>query len=303
MHFSSLYTNSVKMINHGSFIYPASLCTFPECRLIENEYLGLSNGILDQSAILLSRQGCLTFMDCKVPNFLFSKQFVLQKYMLYIEWSTSYLRYVVSARLCSSIVNHYFIDKSFSCDNIFPLSIAWFFPNIFHVVVIFFYFLGSIFFPFSLCEVWTWILHILDFVISIKNGHTPKCITCPQQKQYQCLNSNSTLYGVCYLNQNKFAWEVVFRKRWHTFVQTSLRTKTILFSMNIAELCICATVQTSLLLNFLKCWLDFFFTDQRIQIDKPFKLKRGWFKWSTEIIQDIIGMFWPEACFDECHWV
>lgn len=36
------------------------------CRYIENEYLGLRNGILDQSAILLSSQGCLTFMNCKV---------------------------------------------------------------------------------------------------------------------------------------------------------------------------------------------------------------------------------------------
>ncbi|KAJ9550554.1 hypothetical protein OSB04_014599, partial [Centaurea solstitialis] len=34
-------------------------------RLIENEYLGLKNGILDQSAILLSSYGCLTCMDCK----------------------------------------------------------------------------------------------------------------------------------------------------------------------------------------------------------------------------------------------
>ncbi|KAJ4709189.1 Galacturonokinase [Melia azedarach] len=34
-------------------------------RLIENGYLGLRNGILDQSAILLSRYGCLTCMDCK----------------------------------------------------------------------------------------------------------------------------------------------------------------------------------------------------------------------------------------------
>ncbi|XP_050260904.1 galacturonokinase isoform X13 [Quercus robur] len=32
---------------------------------IENEYLGLRNCILDQSAILLSSQGCLTFMNCK----------------------------------------------------------------------------------------------------------------------------------------------------------------------------------------------------------------------------------------------
>lgn len=34
-------------------------------RLIENEYLGLRNGILDQSAILLSSHGCLTCMNCK----------------------------------------------------------------------------------------------------------------------------------------------------------------------------------------------------------------------------------------------
>lgn len=37
-------------------------------RLIENEYLGLKNGILDQSAILLSSYGCLTCMDCKTKN-------------------------------------------------------------------------------------------------------------------------------------------------------------------------------------------------------------------------------------------
>ncbi|KAG6428493.1 hypothetical protein SASPL_112745 [Salvia splendens] len=37
-------------------------------RLIENEYLGLRNGILDQSAILLSSYGCLTCMDS--PDYL-----------------------------------------------------------------------------------------------------------------------------------------------------------------------------------------------------------------------------------------
>ncbi|KAL4564443.1 hypothetical protein LXL04_028507 [Taraxacum kok-saghyz] len=37
-------------------------------RLIENEYLGLKNGILDQSAILLSSYGCLTCMDCKTKK-------------------------------------------------------------------------------------------------------------------------------------------------------------------------------------------------------------------------------------------
>jgi galacturonokinase len=34
-------------------------------RLIENEYLGLRNGIMDQSAILLSRKDSLTVIDCK----------------------------------------------------------------------------------------------------------------------------------------------------------------------------------------------------------------------------------------------
>ncbi|XP_049936549.1 galacturonokinase isoform X2 [Nymphaea colorata] len=38
-------------------------------RLIENEYLGLENGILDQSAILLSRSGCLTCMNCKTKEY------------------------------------------------------------------------------------------------------------------------------------------------------------------------------------------------------------------------------------------
>uniref|UniRef100_A0A7N0VG01 Galacturonokinase n=1 Tax=Kalanchoe fedtschenkoi TaxID=63787 RepID=A0A7N0VG01_KALFE len=37
-------------------------------RLIENEYLGLKNGILDQSAILLSSSGCLLCMNCKTKE-------------------------------------------------------------------------------------------------------------------------------------------------------------------------------------------------------------------------------------------
>lgn len=37
-------------------------------RLIENEYLGLKNGILDQSAILLSSHGFLTHMNCKTKE-------------------------------------------------------------------------------------------------------------------------------------------------------------------------------------------------------------------------------------------
>lgn len=37
-------------------------------RLIENGYLGLRNGILDQSAILLSKYGHLTIMNCKLKE-------------------------------------------------------------------------------------------------------------------------------------------------------------------------------------------------------------------------------------------
>ncbi|XP_050226267.1 galacturonokinase [Mercurialis annua] len=37
-------------------------------RIIENEYFGLRNGILDQSAILLSSHGCLTCMNCKTKQ-------------------------------------------------------------------------------------------------------------------------------------------------------------------------------------------------------------------------------------------
>ncbi|XAR47986.1 Galacturonokinase [Bertholletia excelsa] len=37
-------------------------------RLIENGYLGLKNGILDQSAVLLSRHGYLTYMNCKTKE-------------------------------------------------------------------------------------------------------------------------------------------------------------------------------------------------------------------------------------------
>ncbi|KAK8501235.1 hypothetical protein V6N12_008256 [Hibiscus sabdariffa] len=37
-------------------------------RVIENEYLGLRNGIMDQSAILLSSRGCLTYMNCKTKE-------------------------------------------------------------------------------------------------------------------------------------------------------------------------------------------------------------------------------------------
>lgn len=37
-------------------------------REIENGYLGLRNGILDQAAVLLSRRGCLTRIDCRTSR-------------------------------------------------------------------------------------------------------------------------------------------------------------------------------------------------------------------------------------------
>ncbi|KAK3221223.1 hypothetical protein Dsin_008248 [Dipteronia sinensis] len=48
-------------------------------RLIENEYLGLRNGILDQSAILLSSYGCLTCMNCKTKEYKLIQQQKLQE--------------------------------------------------------------------------------------------------------------------------------------------------------------------------------------------------------------------------------
>lgn len=38
-------------------------------RLIENEYMGINNGVLDQSAILLSERNCLTCIDCKSKEY------------------------------------------------------------------------------------------------------------------------------------------------------------------------------------------------------------------------------------------
>jgi galactokinase len=37
-------------------------------RFIENVYLGLKNGVLDQSVILLSDRGCLTYLDCQTMD-------------------------------------------------------------------------------------------------------------------------------------------------------------------------------------------------------------------------------------------
>ncbi|CAN0861290.1 GALAK [Linum grandiflorum] len=48
-------------------------------RLIENEYLGLKNGILDQSAILLSSRGCLTYMNCKTKEHKLVRPFKSQR--------------------------------------------------------------------------------------------------------------------------------------------------------------------------------------------------------------------------------
>ncbi len=37
-------------------------------RYIENVYLGLKNGVMDQSMILLSERGCLTYLDCQTMD-------------------------------------------------------------------------------------------------------------------------------------------------------------------------------------------------------------------------------------------
>ncbi|XP_058732185.1 galacturonokinase isoform X1 [Vicia villosa] len=49
-------------------------------RLIENEYLGLKNGIMDQSAILLSFHGCLMCMNCKTKEYKLIHRPKVQEY-------------------------------------------------------------------------------------------------------------------------------------------------------------------------------------------------------------------------------
>ncbi|XP_057748570.1 galacturonokinase isoform X1 [Arachis stenosperma] len=49
-------------------------------RLIENEYLGLKNGIMDQSAILLSSHGCLLCMNCKTKDYRLIQRPKVQEY-------------------------------------------------------------------------------------------------------------------------------------------------------------------------------------------------------------------------------
>ncbi len=57
-------------------------------RLIENEYLGLRNGILDQSAIILSRNRHLTVIDCKtVSHHLVPQSEEMPPYSILIAYS------------------------------------------------------------------------------------------------------------------------------------------------------------------------------------------------------------------------
>ncbi|KAJ1438025.1 Ribosomal protein S5 domain 2-type fold, subgroup [Sesbania bispinosa] len=49
-------------------------------RLIENEYLGLKNGIMDQSAILLSSNDCLMCMNCKTKEYKLIHRPEVQEY-------------------------------------------------------------------------------------------------------------------------------------------------------------------------------------------------------------------------------
>lgn len=76
------------------WISAVRLNLFLYVRYIENKYLGLENGILDPSAILLSRYGYLTFMDCKVLlHFIRS----LSNFLLI--WRVSSLEYLKATEL------------------------------------------------------------------------------------------------------------------------------------------------------------------------------------------------------------
>lgn len=57
-------------------------------RSIENCYLGLKNGILDQSAILLSKKNCLTLIDCKKSTYnLIQKSESMPSFTLLVTFS------------------------------------------------------------------------------------------------------------------------------------------------------------------------------------------------------------------------
>lgn len=49
------------VINSNAIAHEQQNC----CRLIENEYLGLKNGIMDQSIVLGASAGLLTVVDCR----------------------------------------------------------------------------------------------------------------------------------------------------------------------------------------------------------------------------------------------
>ena len=57
-----MYWSNLLKFSFIHFFKSLFLC----CRVIENEFQGLRNGILDQSAILLSSNGSLLCMNCKV---------------------------------------------------------------------------------------------------------------------------------------------------------------------------------------------------------------------------------------------
>jgi galactokinase/galacturonokinase len=56
------YLLALEAVN-GALLPPAENVKLD--RVIENEYIGLDNGVLDQSVILLSRSGHLTYLDCQ----------------------------------------------------------------------------------------------------------------------------------------------------------------------------------------------------------------------------------------------
>lgn len=65
------YLLALESANHIS-VSPAENIEYD--RIIENEYFGLRNGILDQSAILLSSRGSLTCINCKTREHKLIKQ-------------------------------------------------------------------------------------------------------------------------------------------------------------------------------------------------------------------------------------
>nr|CAD1832490.1 unnamed protein product [Ananas comosus var. bracteatus] len=97
------------------------LANFDYFRMIENKYLGLRNGILDPSAILLSRSGYLTFMDCKGFSTIYPRNGVITLEFLSVK-RLPVLFYFLGQHLLKELYSVYSTNVTINVAFAFPSS-------------------------------------------------------------------------------------------------------------------------------------------------------------------------------------